>query len=179
MPEQWYYVKGNQRHGPISTPAFRDLAASGQIGPLDLVWHDGWAQWAEARSISGLFPATAPSVPPPLPPTPAPTGETRLGPSSIPQLPSWDNARTFQSSQTSAERGTGDWALVLGLFAMLAWIIPLCGFPVTIVGLILGIKAWETRSRLTGVIGASLCGVALLVTAINSMLGVFCAAFGD
>jgi hypothetical protein len=73
----------------------------------------------------------------------------------------------------------GYWALALGLFAMIAWVIPLFGFPVTIVGLVLGIRAWETQARIAGVIGAVLCGIALVATAINAMVGAYLGATGQ
>ncbi len=66
----------------------------------------------------------------------------------------------------------------LGLAAMVAWVFPLLGFPVTITGLILGINAWNTETRIAGAIGAGLCGPALLATAVNSMLGAFFGSAG-
>ena len=78
---QWYYSKNNQRQGPVSSEQLKQLAATGQLQPSDLVWKEGMAQWAAASSIKGLF--AAPAAPPPpnfppviqnCPPTQATTG---------------------------------------------------------------------------------------------------------
>lgn len=69
MATQWHYTKGGERHGPVSSDQLRQLAASGQIHPTDLVWRDGMAEWQKASSVKGLFPsqASGPTEPPPIP----------------------------------------------------------------------------------------------------------------
>ena len=67
---QWHYSKSGQQQGPVSSEQLKQLAASGQLQPSDLVWKEGMGQWAEARRMKGLFPdaPTADShVPPPMP----------------------------------------------------------------------------------------------------------------
>ena len=54
---QWHYSKSGQQQGPVSSEQLKQLAASGQLQPSDLVWKEGMAQWAEARRMKGLFPA--------------------------------------------------------------------------------------------------------------------------
>lgn len=56
MTAQWHYVKGGQRHGPVSEEQLHQLAASGQLQPTDLVWRDGMAQWQQAGLVQGLLP---------------------------------------------------------------------------------------------------------------------------
>lgn len=76
MAEQWHYSKDNQQHGPVSAARLKELAASGELAPTDLVWKNGMADWQPAAKLKGLFPnrssvapssssATAPPVPPP------------------------------------------------------------------------------------------------------------------
>ena len=70
MSSQWYYSQGGQRQGPIAFDKLKELAASGQLGPTDLVWKEGMSQWAEAKSLKELFPiapATSGQLPPTLP----------------------------------------------------------------------------------------------------------------
>jgi len=55
MPDQWYYQRDGQQCGPISVPLLKQLAASGELKPTDLVWKEGMIQWAHARSLKGLF----------------------------------------------------------------------------------------------------------------------------
>lgn len=63
---EWHFVRNGEQHGPVTEDALRAMLASGQVGPTDLVWKDGMEQWQEARSVSGLVPASLPGVPDPL-----------------------------------------------------------------------------------------------------------------
>ncbi len=45
---------GNQ-HGPVPTTKLKDLAASGQLQPTDMVWRDGMAEWVPASAMKGLW----------------------------------------------------------------------------------------------------------------------------
>ena len=70
MPNQWYYSKNGKQQGTVSDEQLKQLAATGNIQPSDLVWKEGMSQWAEARRIKGLFPtisAVGNHGPPPLP----------------------------------------------------------------------------------------------------------------
>lgn len=69
MAAQWHYSKGGERHGPVSSEQLKQLAASGQIQPTDLVWRDGMAEWQKASAVKGLFPSqtSSPAEPPPIP----------------------------------------------------------------------------------------------------------------
>ena len=59
---QWYYSKNGQQHGPVSSKQLKDLAASGELQPTNLVWKEGMKQWVAAGSVKGLF--VTPEVPP-------------------------------------------------------------------------------------------------------------------
>lgn len=69
-PREWYYAKQNKQHGPVSAAKLKQLAASGELKPSDLVWHEGMDEWAPARKIEGLFPEEAPSAARPVEPPP-------------------------------------------------------------------------------------------------------------
>ena len=62
-------------------------------------------------------------------------------------------------------------SLVLGICSLIAWFIPLLGFPVSIIGLILGIKDKYTAGIVLNVIG-------LALTVGNSAIGAFMGANG-
>ncbi|HIZ55961.1 MAG TPA: zinc-ribbon domain-containing protein [Firmicutes bacterium] len=62
-------------------------------------------------------------------------------------------------------------AMILGLVGVFAWILPLVGFPVTIVGLILGIISRNSTSRGMAIAGIVLSSIFLVVTLINSVAG--------
>jgi hypothetical protein len=70
MASQWYYARNGVRFGPVSGQQLKQLAATGELLPQDLLWKEGLPDWRPARAAKGLFPAPqAASVPPPLPPT--------------------------------------------------------------------------------------------------------------
>jgi len=47
----WYAVLGGQQIGPISRAQLDGLISTGQLKSSDLVWREGWAQWASAGTI--------------------------------------------------------------------------------------------------------------------------------
>ena len=61
---EWHYtINGQPAVAPVSAAQLKQLAASGQLKPTDLVWQEGMLEWAQAGSVKGLFP-TPPSAPP-------------------------------------------------------------------------------------------------------------------
>lgn len=57
MANEWHYtLNGQPAAVPVSAPQLKQLAASGQLKPTDLVWQDGMLEWAPASSVKGLFP---------------------------------------------------------------------------------------------------------------------------
>ncbi|MBY0526602.1 MAG: GYF domain-containing protein [Gemmataceae bacterium] len=88
MPSQYYYVKGNQRHGPVFSPELKRLADAGQLLPTDLIWKTGMPRWTPAAKLRNLFPRTSVPLPTPKPP-PLPTDlPTPAGPPPLPATPS-------------------------------------------------------------------------------------------
>jgi hypothetical protein len=76
MADEWYYTRQGQQQGPVGAAQLKQLAASGQLLPTDLVWKEGLANWVPASSARGLFPpATAPASgrAKPAPAAPVPT----------------------------------------------------------------------------------------------------------
>lgn len=66
--------------------------------------------------------------------------------------------------------------LVLGIIGLLAWIIPLIGLPVTIIGLVKGIKASPSTKRTVSIV---LCIIGLVLTIINGAIGAYTGARGE
>lgn len=56
IPNQWYYVKNNERCGPVEPVRLKQLADAGEIRRDSLVWRAGMADWVEAEQVRGLFP---------------------------------------------------------------------------------------------------------------------------
>lgn len=47
----WYAVRDGQQIGPISRAQLDGLISTRQLKSSDLVWREGWAQWAPASTI--------------------------------------------------------------------------------------------------------------------------------
>ncbi len=71
MPSQWYVSINGESHGPFADAQLRELVSTGRLGPNDLVWRDGMAEWVGAGKIKGLFPGGATPPPPPMTRSPA------------------------------------------------------------------------------------------------------------
>ncbi len=90
----WFYTTdGTERQGPVAAPELQQLVDEGRVGPDDMVWTEGMANWAPLRtrteftvatptapaSTEADQPASAPATPAPPPaptlsvaPTPTP-----------------------------------------------------------------------------------------------------------
>lgn len=58
----WYCAKDGATFGPFDLPRLRQMVAAGTVGPADLVWQEGTADWVAARTVPGLF-ASRPPLP--------------------------------------------------------------------------------------------------------------------
>jgi hypothetical protein len=70
-------------------------------------------------------------------------------------------------------------ALVLGILGMIRWCLPICGFPINLAGLILGIMGQNSPNRAMAITGAVLSGIGLILTLINAVLGAYMAMSGQ
>jgi len=69
-------------------------------------------------------------------------------------------------------------SLVLGIIGLVAWFLPIIGFPVTIVGLVLGIKGMKSAKRDRAIAGVVMSIIGLALTIINSVAGAVLGALG-
>jgi len=85
------------------------------------------------------------------------------------------------SMQGSANFDTGDASkngkattgLVMGIIGLIAWFIPIIGAPITIIGLIFGIKGLKSLKRGVAITGIVLCSIGLLATIVNASMGAY------
>ncbi len=63
-------------------------------------------------------------------------------------------------------------SLILGLVGLVAWLLPIAGYPITIVGLVLGCVARKTEKNGLNIAGIILCIITLVLSLGNSCLGV-------
>ena len=61
--------------------------------------------------------------------------------------------------------------MILGLVSIIAWLIPLLGYPCTIVGIIFSTKGLNTNKRGMAIAGLVLSIIFLIFTFINSIAG--------
>ena len=64
MVAEWYYAKGDKKHGPVTAERLGELAEAGELLPTDKVWQKGTKGWVRASTLPDLFPDDGP---PPLP----------------------------------------------------------------------------------------------------------------
>jgi hypothetical protein len=65
-------------------------------------------------------------------------------------------------------------SLCLGFIGLCAWFLPICGLPVTLAGFvigIIGITAPESTTRIMAAVGVVLCGLGILASVLNALLG--------
>jgi anti-anti-sigma factor len=64
--QQWYFARNDRMYGPYTSAQMKQLAASGKLRHIDMV-QAGTGRWLPASQVRGLFPATSPAGPPPVP----------------------------------------------------------------------------------------------------------------
>ncbi|AXF57164.1 hypothetical protein [Salicibibacter kimchii] len=70
-----------------------------------------------------------------------------------------------------ANSGMAIAAFVLGLVNLIFWFIPLFGFPIGIVAIILGALSLKAANRWAAITGIVVGAITLILTIINAILG--------
>jgi hypothetical protein len=164
MEAEYYYSREGERFGPVPGDQLKQLAASGQLEPHDLVWKQGMANWVEAARVKGLFPnspqppevgATS-AAPPPPPSTPSSASQTATG----------GAGRAEESDGAKRARQAKEAALAAGTDAVKA-------FKVLVKNPVGGLKeAYETLGPTSAMsVGIVFAGVFVLCYLIGSWIG--------
>lgn len=69
------------------------------------------------------------------------------------------------------KQGRPNAGLVLGIVGLIAWIIPLIGFPVTITGLVFSVNSLGRREKGIPVAGVLICSIGILLSGFSAWLG--------
>jgi hypothetical protein len=85
----------------------------------------------------------------------------------------------YASAPAPSGGGKAIWSLCLGLFGLLAWLLPIIGLPVTITGLVLGIKSVNGPRKGMATAGIVLCIIGLVLSTGNAALGAYLGATGQ
>ena len=70
-------------------------------------------------------------------------------------------------------------SLVLGILGFCGWIVPLCGLPISIVGLILGILSTRSSRRGMAIAGIVLAALTLVAEVVNAAFGAYLGLSGE
>lgn len=82
-----------------------------------------------------------------------------------------ENVVAKKEQQVADKPGFAIAGLVLGSVGFIAWIFPLLGYPVTIVGLVMSAKGVKSSMKGMAIAGLVLCIITLCMTLGNSCLG--------
>jgi hypothetical protein len=121
--EGWFYLRGGNQAGPISSAGLKRLVETGQLAPTDFVRKGSSGKWIEAGKVRGLFPET-PTLPTvePLPlPEPEHEAPLDLPPPAAPALapPKLIRSRP-QSKSYELFIGLGIALLVTGVYLLVS-----------------------------------------------------------
>lgn len=64
-------------------------------------------------------------------------------------------------------------SLGLGIFSLLAWLLPIIGFPFSVTGLILGITSTSSSKRNFAIAGIVMNAIGLILTIANFAIGFY------
>lgn len=89
------------------------------------------------------------------------------------------SAAAPQATGNASLNGKATAGLVLGCIGLIAWFVPLFGAPITILGLVFGIKGLKSDKRGMAVAAIVLSSIGLLLTIINASIGAYMGATGQ
>jgi hypothetical protein len=125
MANEWHYtINGQPAATPVNSAQLKQLAASGQLKPTDLVWQDGMLEWAPAGSVRGLF-----------------TTNKSLGDSAV-VPPVASTTKVVEKRKTAAPQPPLDWATIHPLLVFVLTLLT-CG----IFGLIYAYEICQAYAR--------------------------------
>ncbi len=55
MAAEWHYGQGEEQRGPVPLEELKQLVASGQVKPTDMVWNEDMPDWLPAKDVEELF----------------------------------------------------------------------------------------------------------------------------
>ena len=165
MEAEYYYSREGERFGPVPGEQLKQLAATGQLEPHDLVWKQGMANWVEAARVKGLFP----SVPqPPEVGAPPPVSPSRAdgNPATVPHPTAGHTHDAEESDGAKRARQAKDAAMAAGTDAIKA-------FKVLVKNPVGGLKeAYETLGPTSAMgVGIVFAVVFVLCDLIGSWIG--------
>ncbi len=165
MANAWYYAKGEERQGPVTSAELKTLAESGTLTPDDLIWKEGMEDWRPASELKGLFPAASAAAPP---------GEAAIEPIGIPavELPQEPvpviNTSGSRPTRQHTDRKYSTMLLASNIYRIFGWIAIVLGAFGCILYLVSMIQMLKSLSKLSGsaAIGAFFLQIVFFLTGV-------------
>ena len=64
-------------------------------------------------------------------------------------------------------------SLALGIFSIFTWILPMFGYPISIIGLVMGVSGIKSKEKTFGIAGLILSIIGLVFCIANSAIGAY------
>jgi hypothetical protein len=130
----WFYAKNGSQQGPLSTDEIKSRIAMGEIGPSDLAWCEGMADWLPVGQIPQLK-IEAPvrdEVPPPVSVSPS------LSPYQSPSTPATSAGPAQVLPGQKPSQGLAVGSMVCGILAFIGCCAWYLAGPLALVAIVLG-----------------------------------------
>lgn len=85
----------------------------------------------------------------------------------------YQSPETLDSSLRPKPSGQATASLILGILALFGWCLPILGLPISITGLVLGIKNLEAANRGAAIAGIVMNLIGLVLSLINAAIGAY------
>jgi hypothetical protein len=166
---EWYYASGDVQQGPVSADALKAMISRGEVGPKDLVWREGMANWTPLAEVPELRdPGTTPAGGPPPPSASSRGAYPYEPPKTEPVVP-----RAGPYARVPEGSGKATASMVLGICGLVFFCFPCVGLILGILATVYGgqvLDAAKTRPELAPYAGRARAGQVMGIIAI--VLGV-------
>lgn len=78
--------------------------------------------------------------------------------------------------KTAAQAKT---SLILGIIGLVVWFFPILGFPVSITGLVLGLRTFDSPKKGLAIAGIVLCIIGISFSSVNAGIGCYMGTTGQ
>lgn len=112
---------------------------------------------------------------------PVATNTDTITPPVVPVPPAAAQSTTVitEPVEDVSKNGKAVKGMVLGIIAMIAWIIPIVGLPIAAIGLFYSIKGMKSIKRSNAITGIVLCSIGLVATIVNGSIGAYLGVTGQ
>jgi hypothetical protein len=87
----------------------------------------------------------------------------------------WRKGATAQNGKS----GFAIASMIIGILGLVTWLLPICGFPSSIVGLVLGLMSINSTKRGMAIAGIVMCAISLVASIVNAIIGMYMGVTGQ